>query len=112
MEEKTDYIKNGVLTLEQKKEFCEYALKIFEEGFGAGFCSVFSIYFNTLSIGNNDLRLIPELYKYKPILFYYTWGGKITFNKYMFWFPQRNKKKRIKILKKVLKELEKQESLR
>ena len=83
----------------------------------SGFCLLYTCYFKNLSPWNIDKEL-PELFRYKPSIFYDFSGYdelkclnnksfKLCFilNRYCFLFPKGQNKERIQIIENVLKDL-------
>lgn len=95
-------IENGIITIEQKKRFFQYALDIYTKnlrGSGYGFCALYDSFFGFSSC---DFNLIPELKKYKPQRRFYCNNNIETTDEDQFWFPMGDNKKRINICKKIL----------
>ena len=69
----------------------------------SGFCLLYTCYFKNFSSWNIDKEL-PELFRYKPSIFY-DFSGKVTEDPNFFWFPKGQNKERIQIIENVLKDL-------
>ncbi len=70
----------------------------------SGFCLLYTCYFKNLSSWNNIDKELPELFRYKPSIFY-DFSGKVTEDPNFFWFPKGQNKERIQIIENVLKDL-------
>jgi len=103
---------DNVITIEQKKKFFQFVLDIYNGKIeiifdGAdlesrGFCWS---YFHFFGETQYDFELLPELRKHKPKKHFFDADGNRTDDKDQFWFPINENKKRIKICKKILKDL-------
>ena len=70
----------------------------------SGFCLLYTYYFKNLSPWNTIDKELPELFRYKPSIFY-DFSGKVIENPNFFWFPKGQNKERIQIIENVLKDL-------
>lgn len=86
-----------VFTDNKKNDYCFCCERL--ESFG--FCAIYKHYFNTAYA---NLKLLPELLKYKPNTFY-NFLGDITDDEFDFWFPAGKHEKRIEICKEILETL-------
>ena len=105
-----EQIKNGVITIKQKKKFFQYALDIYTKNSissGNGFCYLYQSFFynnknDYFGANTNNFELLPELRRHKPKKIFYNHKNEETDEKSQFWFPLGENEKRIKICKKIL----------
>lgn len=103
---------NDTITTKRKKKFFQFALDIYTgkinrifSGFDLaeyGFCNLYRYFFDE---NIYDFESLPELRKHKPKKFFYDYLGEETDDKSQFWFPPCQNEKRIKLCKKILKNL-------